>query len=101
LEDNQMISEIAITENEVGASGTLDEGWLGTVPDNTTAMIIGSLGDSSKKSVSTTISVQAVTPIRPNTLVEICCKVTTAHDSANPHAVAVFRNKINPAKIYA
>ncbi|KAJ1928828.1 hypothetical protein EC988_010149 [Linderina pennispora] len=96
----EMRCEILVTENDIGASGTLDEGWLGTVTDNTTAIIIGVMGERGRASVSTAISVQGVMPVHPNTLVEMCCKLTN-RGGIQPHATAVFRDKMKPETVYA
>ncbi|KAJ1940972.1 hypothetical protein FBU59_003647, partial [Linderina macrospora] len=96
----EMTCEFLVTDNDISASGTLDEGWLGTVTDNTTAILIGVMGERGQTSVSTSISVQGIMPIRPNTLVEMHCKLTN-QGGIQPHATVAFRDKMNPKVVYA
>ncbi|KAJ2448638.1 hypothetical protein EV183_005331 [Coemansia sp. RSA 2336] len=95
----QFIAEWLVTSDFIDQNQCIDEGVLGTVTDNTTAMLIGSVLCDRGKSVSTSISVQAVAPIKPNTVVEIVCAVASK-TSKQPHATATFRDKQSPQLIY-
>ncbi|KAJ1721181.1 hypothetical protein LPJ53_004258 [Coemansia erecta] len=99
VDTNEFIAEWLVTSDYISSTGCIDEGCLGTITDNTTAMLIGSLvpGD---KSVSTSISVQGVSPIAPQTTVEIWCRMSN-RGTKQPHATAVFRDKLDPSRIYA
>ncbi|KAJ2724858.1 Acyl-coenzyme A thioesterase 13 [Coemansia sp. Benny D115] len=95
----ELIAEWQVTADHLGTAGTIDEGVLGTVTDNTSAMLIGVMLPGGK-SVSTSISVQGVSPI-PSTgaLVEIVCRLTNS-DVRQPHATVTFRDKLN-GTVYA
>ncbi|KAJ1847541.1 hypothetical protein LPJ70_001481 [Coemansia sp. RSA 2708] len=95
----EFIAEWLVTSEHINAAGCIDEGCLGTVTDNTTAMLIGSLLGARGNSVSTSISIQALTPIRPNTRVEIVCRLSS-QSSKQPHATATFKDKCD-GRVYA
>ncbi|KAJ2082550.1 hypothetical protein H4R24_001495 [Coemansia sp. RSA 988] len=94
----RLVAEWLVTEEHIGASGCIDEGCLATVTDNTTAMLIASIRGN--KSVSTSIAVQAVTPVRAGSVVEIICSMSD-RNAQQPHAKAVFRVKGEPARVIA
>ncbi|KAJ1855509.1 hypothetical protein GGH12_005922 [Coemansia sp. RSA 1822] len=96
----QFVAEWQVTQDHIGAAGCIDEGLLGTVTDNATAMLIGSALSERGKSVSTSISVQAVAPVQPGAVVEIVCSLSS-QQSKQPHATATFRDKADPQRIYA
>ncbi|KAJ2435933.1 hypothetical protein GGF42_008975 [Coemansia sp. RSA 2424] len=96
----EFIAEWQVTDDCISPeTGCIDEGWVGTVTDNTTAMLIGSMQPAAK-SVSTSISVQGLGPISPGTAIEIHCKLSSPH-TRQPHATAVFRDKADRALVYA
>ncbi|KAJ2900705.1 hypothetical protein IWW38_000379 [Coemansia aciculifera] len=96
----EFIAEWRVTDDCISPeTGCIDEGWLGTVTDNTTAMLIGSLQPTTR-SVSTSISVQGLSPISPGTAIEIYCKLSSPH-TKQPHATAIFRDKADRSKVYA
>ncbi|KAJ2158755.1 hypothetical protein GGF46_003536 [Coemansia sp. RSA 552] len=99
VEQGRFVAEWLVTEDHIAPNGCIDEGCLGTVTDNTTAMLILSLFGPRRKSVSTSISINAVAPIEPNTLVEIDCYVASMAAS-QPHATATFRSKSDPRRVY-
>ncbi|PIA17223.1 hypothetical protein COEREDRAFT_91945 [Coemansia reversa NRRL 1564] len=94
----RFIAEWLVTDEHIGASGCVDEGCLATVTDNTTAMLIASI--YGHKSVSTSITVQAVAPVQAGTVIEISCSISDLN-ARQPHAKAVFRVKDNPTKVIA
>ncbi|KAJ2746104.1 hypothetical protein GGI20_001656 [Coemansia sp. BCRC 34301] len=97
---SEFIAEWQVTDDCISPeTGCIDEGWLATVTDNTTAMLIGSIQPAAR-SVSTSISVQGLGPISPGTTIEIYCKLSSPH-TKQPHASAIFRDKADPTVIYA
>ncbi|KAJ2887279.1 hypothetical protein H4R27_000109 [Coemansia aciculifera] len=97
--DSEFIAEWLVTDDCISPeTGCIDEGWLATVTDNTTAMLIGSIQPAAK-SVSTSISVQGLSPISPGTAIEIFCKLSSPH-TKQPHATAIFRDKADRALVY-
>ncbi|KAJ2681620.1 hypothetical protein IWW39_006283 [Coemansia spiralis] len=98
--NSEFIAEWDVTDDCISSeTGCLDEGWVATVTDNTTAMLIGSIQPTAK-SVSTSISVQGLGPISPGITMEILCKLSCPH-TKQPHATAIFRSKDDRALVYA
>ncbi|KAJ2777283.1 hypothetical protein H4R18_005231 [Coemansia javaensis] len=96
----EFVGEIRITDQHVGAAGCIDEGWLATMTDNATAMLISCTPGGAGPSVSTSITVQAVAAIRPGTMVELhaCASGVAARQ---PHATVTFRDQARPEHVYA
>ncbi|KAJ1644133.1 hypothetical protein J3B02_006521 [Coemansia erecta] len=96
---NEFIAEWTVQEEHISSlTGCIDEGCLGTLTDNITAMLIIGLVPS-LKSVSTSISIRGLAPIAPGTEVEILCRLTNER-TRQPHATAVFRDKHDRSKVY-
>ncbi|KAJ1726044.1 hypothetical protein LPJ61_005459 [Coemansia biformis] len=96
----ELIAEILVTDEHIGAAGCIDEGWLGTMLDNLTAMLIQCTPNGYGNSVSTSISIQSVSPISPGTLVAIhAC--SSGMRARQPHATAIFSDKNCPERVYA
>ncbi|KAI8320987.1 hypothetical protein GQ54DRAFT_262652 [Martensiomyces pterosporus] len=98
VKKREMTAEWLVTSDYISPQGCIDEGCLGTVTDNTTAMLIGAVLPNGK-SVSTSISIQGVSPIKPGTTVEISCKLSS-RSTKQPHASAIFRDKHDHSVVY-
>ncbi|KAJ1918815.1 PHO85 cyclin-5 [Mycoemilia scoparia] len=88
-----------ITPDQVGLYGTLDEGWVATMADNLTSVVIATY-TGLRPSVSSTLSVHSLAKIQSNTPIEIHCYLQDPK-APNPHATAVFRHQGDPKKVYA
>ncbi|KAJ1666065.1 hypothetical protein IW140_003655 [Coemansia sp. RSA 1813] len=98
-----VLSEWLVTSDHINDTGSIDEGVVATVTDNTLSTLgvaIRSAGKNMSMAV-TELSAHTVRPIEPGTVVEMLCTLDSDPFITQPHATTVFRNKRDRACIYA
>ncbi|KAJ1796458.1 hypothetical protein LPJ59_003738 [Coemansia sp. RSA 2399] len=98
-----VLSEWLVTADHIGANGSIDEGVVATVTDNTLSTLSVALcaAGANMAMAVTELSAHIVRPIMPGTVVEMLCSLESDPFIAQPHASVVFRNKRDSACIYA
>ncbi|KAJ2384610.1 hypothetical protein GGI05_004950 [Coemansia sp. RSA 2603] len=96
---------LTVCSHHLTAAGTLDEGMVATLADNYTTylLIAHSLAlDPAKMpiSVSVSLTVQALAPVSPGTVLQIVCRAGNA-ELQKPFAEAVFADCSDPSVVYA
>ncbi|KAJ2238000.1 Acyl-coenzyme A thioesterase 13 [Coemansia sp. RSA 485] len=97
--------KLIVDDHHLNESGTLDEGLVATLADNYTTylLIAHSLAtkpDTMPISVSVCLSVQALAPVSPGTIIHLVCRIGNDR-LTKPHAFAVFVDAKNPNVVYA
>ncbi|KAJ2828255.1 hypothetical protein GGI24_002436, partial [Coemansia furcata] len=91
------VVELTATDTEISDAGCLDEGLVGTAADYWTSALITALSQG-RSALTTSLSVQALKPIAPGTVLHMTCTTTEA---TQPHAIATFAAAAESSDVYA
>ncbi|PIA17221.1 hypothetical protein COEREDRAFT_80577 [Coemansia reversa NRRL 1564] len=94
-----MTVELTADEGDICSAKCLDEGLVATLADFWTSTLITVLNNG-KGAVTTSLSVQALRPIKPATKIHIICTATGGNHTL-PFATARFVSASNPSDVLA
>ncbi|KAJ2791517.1 hypothetical protein H4R20_006859 [Coemansia guatemalensis] len=94
-----MTVELTADAGEICSAKCLDEGLVATLADFWTSTLITALNNG-KGAVTTSLSVQALSPIEPATKIHIVCTAAGGNHSL-PFATARFVSAANPSNVLA
>ncbi|KAJ2559556.1 hypothetical protein EV175_000279 [Coemansia sp. RSA 1933] len=96
-------AEWLVTGDHISANGSIDEGVVATVSDNTLAALgVALQAAGALMSLAVTeLSAHTVRSIQPGTMVRMRCSLDSDPFITQPHATTVFCNSMDPACVYA
>ncbi|KAJ1673055.1 hypothetical protein EV182_005979, partial [Spiromyces aspiralis] len=94
-----LVFRTTATRGRIGLEGKLDEGWVATMADNMTSVLIAAF-TGLQVSVSSTLAVHALASVDAGTELRVVCRLENV-DGPRSHATASFVDAKDPHRVYA